>query len=473
MEVPRSVKHALHLDHLAGDHLWQDAINKELDQINEYETFCDLHGTPIPPEYQCIPYHLVFDVKFDLRRKARLVAGGHMTSPPKEDIYSGFVGMETIRLGFLLASMNNLDVCAADIGNAFLYGKTQEKVYIIAGAEFGPLQGKPLIVDKGLYGLRTSSARFHEHLAEKLRIMGYIPSLADPDLWMKDCETHYEYIATYVDDILSFSKDPLAEISIIRQNYILKGVGTPEYYLGGAVEYLDEGWAREEIRIALSSKTYVKNILEKLETMIGHEIKTFKTPMSDSYHPEIDSSPMLSQQDASKYRGIIGSCNWLVTLGCFDICYATNTMARFSMAPREHHFDATLRILGYLKRFPKGRIIIDPAYMDTSSYDLTIAPNWHELYPDAAEELPPNQPPPKGKPAQVVCYVDADHAHDLVTRRSVSGVLLLVNHTPIKWLLVAKRLLKVPPMVPNWWPPVWLPIASWKCAITYVCWEFL
>ena len=84
-----------------------------------------------------IPYHMVYDVKFDMRRKARLVAGGNWTVTPKEDIYSGVIKMDSVRLGFALAAMHNLDVCAADVGNAFLYGKTKEKVMIKASPEFG------------------------------------------------------------------------------------------------------------------------------------------------------------------------------------------------------------------------------------------------------------------------------------------------------------------------------------------------
>jgi hypothetical protein len=34
-------------------------------------------------------------------------------------------------------------------------------------------------------------------------------------------------------------------------------------------------------------------------------------------------------------------------------------------------------------------------------------------------------------------YVDADHAHDLVTRRSITGILMMLNNTPIRW--VSKR----------------------------------
>jgi hypothetical protein len=67
--------------------------------------------------------------------------------------------------------MHALQVCAADIGNAFLYEKTKELMYVIAGPEFGEYEGQTLIIDKGLYGLRLSVARFHEHLAAKLRSM--------------------------------------------------------------------------------------------------------------------------------------------------------------------------------------------------------------------------------------------------------------------------------------------------------------
>ena len=174
IEVLHSVRHAIQLNIANGNHAWQEAMDTELMQINKYATFRELTDGDSPPaDYKKIPYQMIFDVKFDLRHKARLVAGGHKTDPPKEDIFSGVVGMETVRIRFLLATVNTLDVCAADIGNAFLYGKTKEKVFIIAGPEFGAAVGKPLIIDKGLYGLRSSSARFHEHLAAKLRLMGY------------------------------------------------------------------------------------------------------------------------------------------------------------------------------------------------------------------------------------------------------------------------------------------------------------
>ena len=140
-----------------------------------------------------------------------------------------------------LGELYGLSCCACDIGNAFLYGKTKEKVYITAGPEFGAsLHGKNLIIDKSLYGLKTSAARFHEHLAESLLRLGFKKTKHDPDLWMRDKSSHYEYLATYVDNILIWSKDPMAVIKSLKKTYLLKGVGIPEYYLGGNVEFLGE-----------------------------------------------------------------------------------------------------------------------------------------------------------------------------------------------------------------------------------------
>jgi hypothetical protein len=112
---------------------------------------------------------LVFDVKYDLRNKARLVAGGNWTVNDKEDIYSGVVCMDTVRIGCFLGELYGLSCWACDIGNACLYGKAKYKVYITAVPEFGEsLHGENPIIDESLYGLKTSAARFHEHVSESI-----------------------------------------------------------------------------------------------------------------------------------------------------------------------------------------------------------------------------------------------------------------------------------------------------------------
>ena len=77
------------------------------------------------PGHQRIPCHRIFDVKFDGRRKARLVTGGHRTNDLKEDANSGVVAPEAICLGMCAAIHNDLKVIAtAGIGNAYPHAKT-------------------------------------------------------------------------------------------------------------------------------------------------------------------------------------------------------------------------------------------------------------------------------------------------------------------------------------------------------------
>ena len=161
-------------NNFAYEDSWLYSIHSELGQVKDYKTFRLLKPRERLTGYTRIPDHVVFDVKFDGQKKTRIVADGNHTDPPQEDIYSEVVKQFCVRLGYMAASSNNLQVCTGDVGHAFLHGKTRELVFIIAGPEFGELAGIPLIIQRGLYELRSSSARFHEHLSDKIRAMGFI-----------------------------------------------------------------------------------------------------------------------------------------------------------------------------------------------------------------------------------------------------------------------------------------------------------
>ena len=97
--------------------------------------------------YQKIECHLVFDICLDgLVQKARLVAGGHVTETPASITYSSIVLRDSVRIAFLVAALNDLDVMVADIGNTYLNTPCQEKVYMVAGPEFGDEEGTIFLV---------------------------------------------------------------------------------------------------------------------------------------------------------------------------------------------------------------------------------------------------------------------------------------------------------------------------------------
>ena len=89
-----------------------------------------------------------------------------------------------------------------------------KKIWTRAGPEFGSDQGKIMIIVRALYGLKSSGAAFRALLAESLHDLGYKPSLADPDVYMRPAVKsnrfkYYEYVLTYVDDVLCISDNPM------------------------------------------------------------------------------------------------------------------------------------------------------------------------------------------------------------------------------------------------------------------------
>ncbi|MGH3053585.1 MAG: hypothetical protein ACRDL7_01240, partial [Gaiellaceae bacterium] len=133
IRVPHTVNEALALDKQNKNTFWRDAIQKEMRGV-ECAFDIKAKGENAPDGYKKIPLRMIFTVKMDFTRKARLVAGGHKTDPPTTLTYSSVASRDSVRLAFLLAGLNDLDVALADIGNAYLNAKTKEQVYAIAGA---------------------------------------------------------------------------------------------------------------------------------------------------------------------------------------------------------------------------------------------------------------------------------------------------------------------------------------------------
>ena len=73
--IPNDIDHARRLDTENGNTFWEQAIQKEV--LNVKATFQLLeYNEPIPVGSKYMSYHFIFEVKFDLTRKARCVAGG-------------------------------------------------------------------------------------------------------------------------------------------------------------------------------------------------------------------------------------------------------------------------------------------------------------------------------------------------------------------------------------------------------------
>jgi hypothetical protein len=183
---------------------------------NDKPSFSFSDDNKVPHGYTKIYCHMVFNIKLDLTRKDRLVAGGHQTKVPKEFVHLSVVSCDSVRIMLTIVYLNGLDVLAADVQNANLNAPTKEKCYTIVGPEFGPEnEGRPVLIVCDLYGLRSSGACWRDHLVEIIQKMGFTACLADSDVWLQPNvkpggDTYHEYVLVYVDDIPDVSHDPRA-----------------------------------------------------------------------------------------------------------------------------------------------------------------------------------------------------------------------------------------------------------------------
>ena len=243
IKLPKMIKEALAIDETMETDYWWKAIQKEmkkmmvafdvdedwtLEQIQEGLAHGDYIG------FQEIECHWVFDIKMDLTHHARFVARGHTIEPPATMTYSSVVSCKSVQIAFLVAALNDLDIQCCDIGNAFLNAPCQEKIWFVAGPEFGSKQGQPVKVIRALYGLKSSSAAWRNMLSEMIQEMEFKPCKGDPDVYRREATKlngfkYYEYLLMYVDDILIVSHNPKPILELLGNRYDLKldSIGPP------------------------------------------------------------------------------------------------------------------------------------------------------------------------------------------------------------------------------------------------------
>jgi len=395
--VPQTVQEALELDRQTNTTFWRDAIQKEMKNNRLAFKFLQDKGQ-VPIGYKWIKCHMIFDVKMDFTRKARYVAGGHMTDPPASITYSSVVSRDSVRIAFL-------------------------------------------------YGLKSSGAAWRAHLANTLRQLGYKSCLADPDVWMRpatkpDGFQYYEYVLVYVDDVLVLSHQAVLTMKALEEFYRLKdGYSEPTRYLGAEIKKWTFPDENARFKWAMSSAQYVKEAIENIELHLvlqDRKLYTSHQPLPTNYVPELDITPLLDDDQTNFYQSQISILRWMIELGRLDIYVHVAQLSSFLVQPRQGHMEAVYCIYGYLKAHSRSTMVFDDTYVNWYDGDFP-QPDWTDFYPDVKDDKPHNAPEPRGMPVQINAFVDANHAQNKVTRRSHTGILIYLNRAPVIWHSKAQK----------------------------------
>ena len=168
-----------------------------------------------------------------------------------------------------------------------------------------------------------------------------------------------------------------------KYHFKVKGTGPLEFHLGTNFE------RDPDVTLCVSPKKYISECLvSSYETMFGEKPSTSaQSPLEHGDHPELDDSELLDPERVQKYQSLIGSLQWCISLGRFDIGCAVMSMSSFRSAPCVGHLNHLKRICGYLVKMKDLKICFrthEPDYSDVPEYTQ----DWQSVHGDVKELLP-------------------------------------------------------------------------------------
>ena len=404
IEIPKTVPQVQQIDAKNGNTLWWDAICKEMKNMNPAFEVFEGGIEQLPRGYQEIECHMIFDVKTgeNFCRKARLEAGGHTMDAPATLTYSSVDSHISVWIALTITALNELEVMACDIQNAYLTANCREKIWTQAGPEFGPESGTIMFIRKALYGLKSSGAAFCAHLAETLYDIGFVPTRANADFGRQpavkeDGFKYYEFILCYVDDILAISHKAKDALNTVQAIFKFKDekIEPLDMYLGATLFVMEDdgvrGWC-------ITSDKYVKAAVENVEQEVARVNQQLpskcKTLMTAGYRPERDVSAELTSVGVQRYQELISVLLWAAELGRVDILPEPAMLSTYMALPRKGHLEQVYHVFGYLKTHSKRRLFFDPWHPDIDEHTFSSY-EWYDFYHDAKEQVPIDMPPPR------------------------------------------------------------------------------
>ena len=171
----------------------------------------------------------------------------------------------------------------------------------------------------------------------------------------------------------------------------MKGTGPTEFHLG--CDYFRD----EDGTLCVGPRKYIDKMVMEYERLYGVKPSTkASSPLEKNDHPELDDSPILDEDGIRQYQSLIGTLQWAITLGRYDIAVAVMTMSGFRVAPRQGHLERVKRICRYLYKFKSGCIRVrtnEPDYSGLKNHKYDWA---RSVYGDVKEAKPHNAPKPLG-----------------------------------------------------------------------------
>jgi hypothetical protein len=432
---------------------WDAAFDAQLDAHRQAGTI----GAPIPrpkpidgrpPNILRIQWSNV--VKPDGTRKARACLDGSKQSAPWlrqfAQTYASCIEQPCMRLFFAVAAAKGLTITVADTANAYQQSPPPtNKCYLQIddayrswhlkryGTDVDP-KTHVIPLDRALQGHPEAGALWEKMIVGILEgdELGFTSTTHERNLYRGTIDGELVLVCRQVDDFAIASPSPAAAeklIAVINKHATTssKGTGVPSSQgLGLRYNGVDVHQTRDHVKV--SCETYINRVLQThgWETPGARESDRFDSvPMTAEIAAQLTAIPAgpsegtpehrdLEADVGYSYRQILGELVYAYVVCRLDIAFAVTLLSRFSSAPAREHYTALKTIVKYLRRTKDWGILY-----------------WRSEPVESLPYVPIDQPAiddslpafPKHLLLQLVGFVDAAHATDLATRRSITGIV--------------------------------------------------
>jgi hypothetical protein len=390
---------------------WKKAEAMEIESMINNKVF---KPTILPVDRRAIKVRWIYRIKHDKngkvkQYKARIVALGYQQIHGLDysETYSPVARLTSLRILLAVSSYYGLVVHQMDVDTAFLNADLKEEIYILPPEGITVPEGcNCLRLKKALYGLKQSPREWYDNLSCFLVSIGFSKLHADNCIYIKYKDDSICIVLIYVDDIAIAGSN----INIIdriknefKNRYKMKDLGNIDHILGCTIDRNDVG------EYSISQKQYTKDVIFKYfpDDIVPANNPTDANVILSTCMNAMTESDIVFMSELP-YREAIGSLLWLSMGTRPDITYAVSQVAKFNSEPGPLHWKAVKRIFRYLQNS------LEYGIKFRRSKDNDVVTNSINI-------------------GKLAGYVDADHARDTDTRRSVTGYLFLLADGPVSW----------------------------------------
>jgi len=466
---PTGYREAVHPDHPEREH-WMAAIEREITTLEDRRTWTRINksvlsernkGKSKTERKRPVRCKFVFKKKFNkdgsVQYKARLVACGYTQVAGQDfssdELYASVCSYSSMRFLMSLATQKNYLLFQTDIQGAYLEPDLKDEIYMEPPLSMCPEGTKNsdllLKINKGLYGLKQSGWAWAQCFKDFLLHdtdyqMGFTAMTGEPNLYRKTFKLNGVdseiYVGQYVDDCFIAASSQAALdwfLERMSKRYPVNpnSSGVVSMSSPGRLLSMHVYYDQSAGILYFNQEQAISKLADKLK--LAHE-EPIVTPQENPirslpFNPNVDLPKYDAPQDGvtiTDYLSIIGSCLHIAQVSRPDCALAVGILSRHSHGPGKIHMDAARDLVSYMYNTRHWSIQYHRSFSKVANVPLIYEKDnfqsrtIEDRLQAGLPELQPNSPD---------LYCDADFAGCKITRRSTSGMVIMMNGGPITW----------------------------------------